>query len=54
MRELKLFSPSALPFSAPPSKIEVLSSYLEKKKFFLLEGYLQKVYRRELPEHIFV
>lgn len=40
-------------FQLHQAKLNILLSY-ENKKFFLLKDYLEKVFRRELPEHIFV
>jgi hypothetical protein len=50
----KFFHHQLYLFQLHQAKLKILSNYLEKKKFSLLQEYLQKVYRRELPEHIFV
>jgi len=50
----KFFHHQLYLFQLHQAKLKILSSYLDKKKFFLLEEYLQKVYQKELPEHIFV
>jgi hypothetical protein len=50
----KFFHHQLYLFQLHQAKLKILSNYINKKKFSPLEEYLQKIFRRELPEHIFV
>jgi len=50
----KFFHHQLYLFQLHQAKLKILLDYSEHKKFSLLQEYLQKICRRELPEHIFV